>query len=149
MKKTITGKIFIIPNDVETPSNDFNYNWIRKIIEDNFELNVDSDKLVQVWAFNEDCENFSDHQATYLKATGIIDPSKTVNWYDDASNCDQRFPGRLPARILKGIKEGDTITLHRKDNVDIVLTACQSKTRYNFLNCGPNFEDVYNALIGG
>jgi hypothetical protein len=80
----------------------------------------ENEVYVQVWAFdpNDNDSNWSDHSW----------PGKEIT----------RFPHYLPYKELKGLKEGEKITLE-SESFKVSLTADQLGTRYRSFG---KFEDV-------
>ena len=95
---------------------------------DNFEGNISVEEpMIQIWAANKACDNFAAHTENYAKLIGM----------------DQRFPTHLPYSLLKGLKEGDTLTLQLKNGVKFELELSQMTHRYPF----GDFEEVLENLI--
>ena len=141
--KTINGKIFIIPNVPYTKKelgwiNIKNWeNWAEKtqILLDNFEGNLTVEEpMIQVWATNNECDNFTDHLAGYARMIGIPLEDRRKN----------KFPTHLPYSLLKDLKEGDTLKLQRKDGVKFELEISQLTTRYPYYG---SFEEVLEKLV--
>lgn len=134
---TINGIIFIIPNSPERVNkkedlDDFEQKWINGIENTLKAVGINSidSPLIQVWAANDECDNFECHYWDYFK---MIPQEKPKS-----------FPRYLPYSVLKDLKEGDTLTLNHESGVTIKLTASQLKARYR--NFGA-FETVLNKLV--
>ena len=136
--KTIKGRIFIIPNSPFKKSVEGDESW-QRLVENlaprlkNFGLKVeDNEPMVQVWAANEECDNFSNHYSHYAKMLG------------EEEVYNKRFPSYLPYSIIKDLKEGETLTLRREDGLVIELVADQLNTRYRRFG---KFEECLSDLV--
>ncbi len=129
-KKVIKCRIFIIPNSAfsvgeGSKENKFTIELQTKEQNKYFDKFDDTQKLVQVWASNDECDNFTDHWRQFEKMSG-----------------GHRFPGRLTADKLN-IKEGETTRIEMKDYI-IEATAGQLTGRYKNLG---SFEEVLAKLV--
>lgn len=143
-EKQIEGKIFIIPNAPYTKKElgwmDESkwYKWVdmaQKYMLNNFGLTVE-EPMIQVWAGNEICDNFSDHMVKFAKMIGENEAIEVAR--------ENRFPSHLPYSVVKDLKEGDTLTLRHKNGVVFNLKVSQTTTRYARFG---NFEDVLEKLV--
>lgn len=151
MKKKINAKLFIIPNHPYTKQElgwfdmkDWE-NWANRTqsLLDNFEGNLTVEEpMIQVWATNNECDNFTDHMWQYAEMIGIL-LSQEESEEDYKKIREERFPSHLPYSLLKGLKEGETLTLRRKDGVEFEFELSQMTTRYAF----GNFEEVLEKLV--
>ena len=107
-----SGKLFIIPNGIsrleETMIPD--QRLVKKFGA--------STPMVQVWACNEDSENFCDHGMRGAEVEEMV------------NDCYQGFfPVSLPVSMFDGKVEGDEVELSFNGN-DFKLTLCQDEFRY-------------------
>ena len=132
--KKITGDVFIIPNINGT----FNKcpDFAQESAQRRFStLGLDiqfepDDTIVETWCCNEESDNWHCHG---LKINEETLPVGT-------------FPSDFPARIFKGKKEGEEITLHSTVlNVDFVLKLNQLSYRYRRFG---RFEEVLAHVSG-
>ena len=160
MKKTVTGKIFIIPNHPYTKKELGWYDmknwdkWAEKAqsLLNNFDGDITvKEPMIQVWAGNDDCDNFACHQMDYAEMIGVVNPGFSYDEMNEEVRKEMRnkiynnsFPTHLPYTILKDLKEGDTLTLNRKDGVEIILEVSQETTRYARFG---KFEEVLENLV--
>ena len=123
------GKLFIVPNSLwKFNSNDDFIAEIRKATLEDFGVKLsEGDILVQVWAYNEESDNWSDH--------GV----KIGQDYKRPGG----FPSNLPVSLFEGLKEGDTITLNHEGE-EIILTLSQRSARYSRFG---GFHEVLNDLL--
>ena len=134
--KTINGKIFIIPNTAVKESDFFEKERYDKFLDaqnqvlSQFEDLRAEQPMIQVWAFNKACDNFSCHHGTFAEMLG-------------SEEDEYRFPTYLPFSVLKDLKEGETITLKMKNGVEFRLVASQTTTRYRDFG---TFEEVLTRL---
>ena len=150
MKKTVIGDFFIIPNDKVDQFQPFN-----KPFFDQFEGVNEQGPFVQIWAANDECDNFQANWKDYLPLIGIDTPDSEGSVKDAKGQTHHfgkfTFPLYLPLYMLEGIKDGDQLTLTWKnqngvskyDEVEFILTASQLKYRYNHLG---NFEETLKRL---
>lgn len=156
VEKQITGKIFIIPNAPATEKEIGWFDvkdwekWINKIQPklDNFGLQAE-EPMIEVWATNDEVDNFSNHQTGYAKMIGVVNNDLTSLSEEEKEEVRKKirenaFPSHLPYSLLKGLKENDTLTLHHKNGVVFYLKVSQTTTRYARYG---NFEDVLEKLV--
>ncbi len=132
--KTIIGNLFIVPNRASSIDN-----WMAKSTRTsmrrslaNVGLQPSDEPLVQVWYISDDCENWG-------SAKWDENPEFFGSW---------GIPTYLPASVLKGVKEGDEITLHWTgdgDRRELRLTAAQNDFRYKRFG---SFEEVLEMVTG-
>lgn len=139
-KKVVECGMFIIPNQLCTPQT---VGWINPEAWDMFKQDQESylekfglsaeDCMVQVWAINGDCDNFTDHFEEFAeKILGA--PSEemprdaTPEWYGLMRKI--KFPGHLPYSILKDLEEGDTLVLNMYGTIEFRIKVEQLKHRY-------------------
>ena len=133
--KKITGDVFIIPNinDKFSECPDFSKGSIQRRL-DSLGLGIkfeDNDTMVETWCCNKESDNWHCHGLKLERGATLSVGS---------------FPTYFPARIFKGKKEGDTVTIHSTVlNVDIELTLNQLAYRYK--RFGP-FEEVLAYVSG-
>jgi len=118
--KKVVGDVFIIPNINgkfnECP--DFSKESIqRRLTSLGLDLQFEpDDTIVETWCCNNESDNWHCHGLKINEETTL--PVGT-------------FPSDFPARIFKGKKEGDTVTIHSTVlNVDFELTLNQLSYRY-------------------
>lgn len=148
----IEGRIFIVPNvpftkkEIGWDNTSKWYEWAGRTQEllNKFEGRIlVEEPMIEVWAGNELCDNFAAHMVDYAKMIGVVDlKASYLDVVDQAR--DEKFPTHLPYSLLKGLKEGDTLRLERKNGVVFELKASQSTTRYRRFG---NFEEVLEKLL--
>lgn len=98
----------------------------------------ESDVMIEVWPCSQDHDNWKDGYW----------PGQ-VKFEETGATCEEewqdRFPGYMPASILKGVKEGDVIPITTADGIKIELTARQLEHRYRDEG---RFEEVFEYLYG-
>ena len=97
----------------------------------------ESDVFVEVWPGSSGYDNWKDAWPGQVK------------FVTDGATCEEewqdRFPGYMPASILKGVREGDVISITTADGIEIELTARQ--LAYQYRDRG-RFEDLFEYLYG-
>lgn len=129
MATTVKGIVFIVPNSLRGVKNVFNPEQIEgkvKTISEKTgkEYDPQTTVLVEVWAADDQCDNWSCH---YKRVDGE----------------EIKFPTYLPVDLFEGKKEGDTVTF-KWGKYDIELTLNQLDYRYRSFGA---FEKVLDDLI--
>lgn len=140
-KTLIKGDIFIIPNELV----DLTDKWYKETrIREKYmqkrigileALNLPTDELlVEVWACNKDCDNFSSYDYPLLDKA----------WKNKSEAGSLRgFPRNLPVSIFKDKNDGDTISISY-NNLTAELTLNQLGKRYRRFG---DFKTVLELLI--
>lgn len=139
--KNIEGDFFIIPNPSMTEaevSHDGKFpemwdRFLNRAIDEwkRFGINVsDERKFIEIWASNSQVDNFADHHRKFAEMTG---GTKALHKTRDS------FPKYFPFSLIKGLKEGQKLTITRDDGLKVTLKADQSNYRYRTFG---KFEDV-------
>lgn len=135
--KTIKAKMFIIPNQATAVTTEnvngyfINAHNIRCKMSPQNKV-VAGDRLVQVWILDEVSENWSDHGRGPEQDDDCAAPK------DGLCFTNRDMFNAMSSRLLKGVVEGDTISLTINGFV-VELTAAQLDYRY--CNHG-TFEEV-------
>lgn len=134
--------MFIIPNKcskVDFSSDDdivkFNNGGILRVNEQYKNLGadtkfqfIDGDTPIQVWITDDRKDNWQSH--------GL--PHDLCKECAGDDQYDEYAPSYIPARLLKGMKEGDTIDISF-NGTTVTVTACQLDYRYRSFG---SFEEV-------
>jgi len=134
--KKIAGDVFIIPNinDRFNECPDFSKESIQRRL-DSLGLEIqfeDDDTLVETWCCSKESNNWHCHGLKNNRGATLFSVGS--------------FPSVFPARIFKGKKEGDTVTIHSTAlNVDFELTLNQLSYRYRRFG---RFEEVLAYVSG-
>ena len=159
IKKSINVKCFIVPNKPSTFDGTRNYVlgsekgdwWAMKNFADRgddcFKWGIDPMDLgvtihsqwVQVWFYDDDNDNLTDHGCKAFAALGLR----------------SRMPSFLPEEFLKGVNEGDSKTVYIKYNrfgesfeedsiIELNITFVQAGKRYSRFG---KFDEVLKALL--
>ena len=113
-EKQIEGKIFIIPNAPYTKKElgwmDESkwYKWVdmaQKYMLNNFGLTVE-EPMIQVWAGNEICDNFSDHMVKFAEMIGENEAIEVAK-ADDEEARENDLGDKGFADQAKQVLEGD------------------------------------------
>lgn len=128
-KKVVKGDIFIIPNTIGVHQYS---NFDKKKIYALLGIEVeDSEVSLQIWVtspgnYN---SNWGCRFGEFQELAGVRDfPNIGLG---EEERCLGYFPSCIPARIIKSLKEGETIRFNSPEyGVDIELTANQLAYRY-------------------
>ena len=141
MEKIIKGIIFMVPNYIHRKREFYSSERINRSLEKFGMKADDNEPLVETWAFNEVCDNFSRHGFDYPEMFGEEIPLKDLKPEDE----EGEFPEYIPYSVLKDLKENDTLTLINKENgVIFKLTISQTTTRYRDHG---TFEEVLDKVM--
>ena len=100
---------------------------------------------IQVWATNSACDNFTCHQKDYYSMLEGISKEEVKTLFPEEELYKIiSFPLTLPYRLLKDLKEGDTLTLHHENGTVFKLTARQLTYRYESFG---KFEDALKGRM--
>jgi hypothetical protein len=144
----VTANAFVIPNEAIAMGQQ--HVGVREYLKEFAKLNnieiADSDKIISIWLTNPQSENLARYGFNVTVNDGIL----------ELSPYDLEY---FPAKLLEGIKEGDTVKYlsptkafyngnKGRDHIDVVLDVtitCQQKG-YRFEASG-NFEDAVVKVL--
>lgn len=146
---TVRGFINIIPDEevLTVKSPDWELHQIR--LEEKFGIEInEEDKLVKILAGNSRYSNWTEDPRYSLlvedEEFGIFELRRLISQKVKGGYFMYLFPDYFPERILKEIKEGDTVRLICNTGVILELTANQMDKRYSYLG---RFEEALKKVL--
>ena len=145
MKQVVEGNMFIVPNASEAIGSFSQPEWQMEKLRRLLGLKVNyEEKVVQVWMYDQVCDNWNDQFGGFQK-TAEVDFNSDIVSPTTNERLLGYFPRYIPAKLLEDKKEGDVVEFDCPEyGVKIKLTCKQMESRYRRFG---KFEEVFQYVL--
>ena len=145
----VRGFINIVPDEEILTVKSPNWDLHRTRFDEKLGIEInEEDRLVKVLAGNSRYSNWTEDPRYSLLTDddefGIFELRRLISQKVEGGYFMYLFPDYFPERILKGIREGDTVRLTCSTGITLELIANQTEKRYSYLG---RFEEALKKSL--